>query len=76
MIEISAKKVKGFLLYSPVDQRHFFRIYDPEDKTKFVDYKITAEEIEIQLLSDFNALIHDEKGKRLDFSSRVLGKQK
>lgn len=73
-MEISAKGIKGFLLYSPIENRHFFRVYDPKNKHIFKDYKITAEEIEIELLSDFNALIEDEDNKQLDFSSKALGR--
>lgn len=74
MIEISAKGIRGFLLYSPINNKHFFRVYDSKDKKIFRDYTITAEEIEIELLSDFNALIEDEDNKQLDFSSKALGR--
>jgi hypothetical protein len=73
--EKCAKGIKGFLLYSPIGNRHFFRVYDAVDKKIFTDYKITAEEIEIELISNFNALIQDSGGNRLDFSSRILGKK-
>jgi len=71
--EKPAKGVKGFLLYSPFTKKHFFRVYDPEDKSVFVDYDITAEDIEIELLSDFNSL-YEGKRNRLDYSSKVLEK--
>jgi hypothetical protein len=73
MREISAKDVKGFLLYSPFHKSHFFRVYNKKDKRKFKDYKITAEDIEIKLLSKFNALIEFEGGENiLDYSSEVV----
>ena len=78
--EIPAKGIKGFLLYSPVDHKHHFRVYDQLDKSKFTDFKICAEDIEIELLDEFNALYIDGDGSagieknRLDYSSRVLGK--
>jgi hypothetical protein len=70
--EKPAKGVKGFLLYSPFTKKYFFRVYDPEDKKIFVDYDITAEDIEIELLSNFNSLYEGERN-RLDYSSKVLG---
>jgi hypothetical protein len=78
--EVPAKGIKGFLLYSPVDHKHFFRVYDQLDKSKFTDFKICAEDIEIELLNDFNSLYVYGDGSegtdknRLDYSSRVLGK--
>jgi len=75
--EVPAKGIRGFFLYSPVTKEHFFRVYDLLDKSKFTDFKVTAEEIEVELISDFNSFYIDpenpEKNK-LDFSSRVLGK--
>jgi hypothetical protein len=73
-MEISAKGIRGFLLYSPIDNKYFFRVYNSKDKNIFTDYRITAEEVEIELLSDFNALIEDEDNKQLDFSSKALGR--
>lgn len=72
--EKKTKGVRGYLLYDPIDQKHFFRVYNKKDPTKFKDYKITAEDIEIKLLSNFNALIEFDTGaKILDYSSKVLG---
>jgi len=70
MKEKSAKGVKGFLLYSPFDKCHFFRVYN---KKKFKDYRITAEDIEIKLLSKFNALVEFDNGESvLDYTSEVV----
>lgn len=74
--EISAKNTKGYLLYSPISHCHFFRVYDKNNKSNFTDYKITAEDIEVLLMSDFNVLVENEDGtKTLDYSSRVLGRK-
>lgn len=74
--EKSAKYTKGFLLYSPISHCHFFRVYDKKNKSNFTDYKITAEDIEVLLMSDFNALVENEDGTTtLDYSSRVLGRK-
>jgi hypothetical protein len=76
MKEISAKGIRGFLLYSSSHQGYFFRVYSETNKRDFKDYKITAEDIEIQLLSNFNSLIeYDDGFKALDYSSEVLGKK-
>jgi len=72
--EKKSKGIKGFLLYNPITKNHFFRVYNKKDPTKFDDYKITAEDIEIKLLSNFNALIELNTGEKiLDYSSKVLG---
>ena len=72
--EKKAKGIKGYLLYSPITQKHFFRVYNKKDPTKFKDYKITAEDIEIKLLSNFNALIEFDTGEKiLDYTSKILG---
>lgn len=72
--EEKAKGIKGYLLYSPVTQNHFFRVYNKKDPTKFKDYKITAEDIEIKLMSNFNALIELDTGEKiLDYTAKVLG---
>ena len=74
--ETSAKNTRGYLLYNPISQSHFFRIHDKKNPSNFTDYNITAEDIEIQLLSDFNALVENEDGtKILDYNSKVLGRK-
>lgn len=73
--EKEAKGIRGYLLYNPIDQKHFFRVYNKKDPTKFKDYKITAEDVEIKLLSNFNALIELNTGEKiLDYNTKVLGK--
>ena len=72
--EIGAKDVVGFLLYSPIGNRHFFRVHDKDNPAEFTDYKITAEDIQIKLLSNFNSLVeYDDGTKVLDYSSVVIG---
>ena len=51
--ESPAKGRKGFILYNPFDEKHFFRIYDPENKRKFTDYEV-CEEVEVQVLGDLS----------------------
>jgi hypothetical protein len=73
--EVPAKGKRGFLLYSPFSKKHFFRVYDPEDKHKFTDYDLCAEDIEVEILDDFVCLYLGEDKNRLDYSSKVLGKK-
>ena len=70
--EKSAKNKKGFLLYSPVREGYFFRVYDGEN---FTDYDLFAEEIEIQILGDWTSLYTSDEKNKLDFSSKALGKK-
>ena len=70
--EKSAKNKKGFLLYSPVREGYFFRVYDEEN---FTDYDLFAEEIEIQILGDWTSLYTSDEKNKLDFSSKALGKK-
>ena len=70
--EKTAKGIRGFILYSPVNQRFFFRVYNP-DKT-FTDYDINCEEIEVELISDWNSLYEYPDRNSLDWSSKALGR--
>jgi len=71
--ETGAKHVVGFLLYSPIGNRYFFRVHDKDNPSEFTDYKITAEDIQIKLLSNFNSLVeYDDGTKTLDYSSKIL----
>ena len=69
--EKPAKNIKGFLLYSPVEQRYFFRIYSGEN---FKDYDLIAEEIEIEIVGKWISLYESEERNVLDFSTKALGK--
>lgn len=78
MTETPANGKTGFLLYSPFSGKHFFRIYDPLDKSKFVDYNLCAEDIEIQILDNFTALYEpgdDGSLGKLDYNSKTLGRK-
>lgn len=76
MKEISGKGVKGFILYNPFDKKFFFRVYNEADQTQFTDYRIAADEIEVELQEDYISLYEGEDGKnKLDYSSKVLGKK-
>ncbi len=76
MNEKSATGVRGFFLYNPFTKRHFFRVYDEKDRSKFTDYKVCAEDIEVTIHAGGLALYESEDGEknRLDWSSEALGK--
>lgn len=77
--ETSAKGKRGFLLYNPFTGKHFFRIYESDDKRKFTDYKVCAEDIEIEILAGGLSLYksdNEDERSRLDWSSKVLGRAK
>lgn len=64
-----AKGVRGFLLYNPYTEKHFFRVYESEDKKTFTDYDLAAEDIEVELTCDYNCLVKYEDGKnKVDFT--------
>lgn len=72
-----SKGVKGFLLYSPVIRGFFFRVYDVEDKSKFKDYKLCAEDIEVEIIDRFTVLKDGVDGElgRLDYNDTVFGRK-
>lgn len=75
--ETPAEGKRGFLLWSYLTGRHFFRIYDPENKRIFTDYEVYAEDIEIEIQAGGLSLYENEQGDhRLDWSSQVLGRRK
>jgi len=70
--EKTAKGTKGFILYSPFTKRYFFRVY--KNDGEFVDYDINCEEIEVELISEWNSLYTNPTKNTLDWSSKALGK--
>lgn len=69
--EKPAVGVTGFLLYSPVTQTHFFRVYNAADENgrkTYSDYKLCAEDIEITIVDKFISL-HKDENPRLDYAS-------
>lgn len=74
MLEKSAKNVEGYLLYDMIDDKYFFRVYNDSTKKNFTDYKLSAEDIKIKILSELS--LYEEKENRLDWSSKYLKKDK
>lgn len=77
MIEkTTAAGVEGFLIYSPYEGKHLFRVYD--ENKEFKDYHICAEDVEIRILGNSISLYEsddDDSCGKLDYNSRVLGKK-
>jgi len=75
--EKPAEGIRGFFLYSPSLDRNFFRVYGEVDpatgRKSFTDYTVCAEDIEVTLEASGLSLYEGDKN-RLDWSSRVLGK--
>lgn len=72
-----ATGVRGFLLSDVFGREsQFFRVYhygetDENGHTKFTDYEILAEDVEVEILSDDVILNDDEE--ILDWNTKVLG---
>lgn len=77
MKEKPAKGVKGFIIRSNMDNLDllYFRVYDPDDKRKWVDYEIAHSDLEV-VIEDDTASFYDKGGHEgvLDYSSKILGK--
>ena len=74
MIEKPANGVRGFFLYDPFEDQHFFRVYgevDPKTGRKsFTDYKVLAEDIEVTIESTGLSLYETENGNCLNWGIR------
>lgn len=69
MKEISAKGTKGYFL--SLKNGYVFRVYKGKN---FVDYKIHAEEINVEILSDYYSFYEENNERFLDFSSKATGR--
>jgi hypothetical protein len=72
-----ATKTKGYFLYSPFGEekcgRYFFRTYNKDGS--FIDYDIRAEEVEVQITSEWISLYKSDNNLNyLDWSSKTLGR--
>lgn len=76
--EVSAEGVTGFLLYNPFSKEYFFRVYNEADRSEFTDYRLAAEDIEVEIKGNFLSLYHSDGGhsNKLDYTSEVLGKKR
>jgi hypothetical protein len=72
--EVTAEGVIGFLIYNPFSKEYFFRVYNESDRTEFTDYRLAADEIEIEIKCKRLSLYHNDIGhlNKLDYTSKVL----
>lgn len=63
--ERSANKVRGYLLYSPVENGFIFRVYTDTNRREFKDYKIRHQDLEIEIVDNYSSF-YDEKTKDCD----------
>lgn len=71
-VEKPAKGVKGFLLYNPFTDHYWFRVYNPENKREYKDYKLSIEDLEIEILAGGASLYESEEGNRISWASEYL----
>lgn len=69
MKEINAKGTKGYFL--SLKNGYVFRVYEGKN---FFDYKIHAEEINVEILSDYYSFYEENNERFLDFSSKATGR--
>ncbi len=72
MTEKSALNQTGVLIYSPLEKKYYFRVYQ-EDKT-FTDYNLCAEDIKITITDKHLTLYQNGEESKLDYSRKTLGK--
>ena len=65
-----AQGVRGFLIRSALNDQILFRVYDHEHN--FVDYEITNHDCEIVIIDPHAALIRNEAGDFLDYTSESM----
>jgi len=71
-MEKSAKGVRGFILWNPINEQYFFRVYNPENRREYKDYKLQIEDLEIEIIAGGASLYESKLGNTLDWSSKVL----
>lgn len=67
--ETPAEQITGYLLKDK-DEKYFFRVYDSIDKKIYKDYKLKAEDIKLQILSNKLSLYESNEENKLDWQSR------
>lgn len=62
----SALNVTGHLLW--MGDRYIFRVYQSDDKRKYIDYELKAEDIKVTIATDYVSLF--DETKELRFTKR------
>lgn len=69
----SANKVKGCVIYTALDHKYVFRVYD--DQSNFVDYDLAHTDLNV-VIDDEDAFFYsDDTANVLDHSPSTLGKE-
>lgn len=63
---------RGFLIRSAVDDQIWFRVYAPGTEHAFVDYEITNHDCEIVIIDPHAALISNDSGDFLDYTTKSM----
>lgn len=71
----TAKGSRGFILWSPLNNRYFYRVYT-DNRGNFIDYHIRCEELEVQIISDWVDLHTEEDNHYIDWNQKALGTSK
>ncbi|RYZ89216.1 MAG: hypothetical protein EOP06_09660 [Proteobacteria bacterium] len=67
----SAKGLVGFLLGDDT-----FRVYDKDDRSKFTDYTIRHNDLQV-VIEDDDAFIYEKNSEHvIDYSQKTLGREK
>jgi hypothetical protein len=75
MDEKPAKGIQGFILWTPRSGGPVFRVYDENDRSKFIDYDICHNDLEVEIVSDCAVFRQSgSRGNTLDYSNAVLGR--
>lgn len=80
--ETPATGIRGILIYLPFQKgqgegRYVFRVYDAEDKRKFIDYEMNIDDLQIEIYGNYSSLYLDsETGKGyISYPSRGSSKK-
>ena len=68
--------VRGFLIRSGVDDQILFRVYAPNTEEAFVDYEITNHDCEVVIIDPDAALIRNDAGDFLDYTTESMEPRK
>lgn len=50
MSSLTAEGLEGFILFDPIRNKYFFRVYD--EQFKYKDYELRIESLKVKILSD------------------------
>lgn len=71
-----AEGVRGFILGDAFGHGIRFRVYDPEDKSKFTDYAVAHSDLEVTIHDGASLWEYADGRRNLDHSPAALGCKK